>query len=297
MASMMKINFDFSKLSTQKQVTSTYELEGDFSHINVKSITSNVIFKSTEESAGKIECTSPEKLVHTVKVENGELVVTEKDSRKWYEHIGFFFGKSVITVYIPVYQYSNLTVTSNTGNIDLPKDFSFEKADLKSDTGNIVCSSPSISILNASTHTGNITVNNTDTSSIYLSTDTGEIKVASLKAENTLSCKNNTGNVTLTNVNTKSLTAETDTGNVILTSFIAEEEIKVSTDTGNIVLKQTDAKTLDLETDTGNVTGTLCSEKIFVTKSDTGSIKVPYSDKGGICKITTDTGDIRITIE
>jgi hypothetical protein len=40
----------------------------------------------------------------------------------------------------------------------------------------------------------------------------------------------------------------------------------------------------------------LLSEKVFITKSDTGRIDVPETVTGGKCKITTDTGSIRIYI-
>ena len=51
-----------------------------------------------------------------------------------------------------------------------------------------------------------------------------------------------------------------------------------------------------VETDTGDVTGSLLSDKVFITKSDTGSIDVPKTVTGGKCEITTDTGDIKIEI-
>ena len=47
---------------------------------------------------------------------------------------------------------------------------------------------------------------------------------------------------------------------------------------------------------TGDVTGSLCSEKVFIARSDTGHISVPETVNGGKCSITTDTGDIIITL-
>ena len=49
-------------------------------------------------------------------------------------------------------------------------------------------------------------------------------------------------------------------------------------------------------TSTGEVTGSLRSEKVFITRSDTGRQDVPKSVTGGRCEITTDTGDIEITV-
>jgi len=57
-----------------------------------------------------------------------------------------------------------------------------------------------------------------------------------------------------------------------------------------------DAGEIVIETDTGDVEGTLLSDKIFITETDTGRIDVPKTTTGGRCQITTDTGDIKIKI-
>ena len=67
--------------------------------------------------------------------------------------------------------------------------------------------------------------------------------------------------------------------------------------TGDIELNGCDAGEIFIETDTGNVEGTLLSEKVFVVTTDTGDKRVPNTTSGGRCEITTDTGDIYITIE
>ena len=61
--------------------------------------------------------------------------------------------------------------------------------------------------------------------------------------------------------------------------------------------QQDEARTISIKTDTGDVTGTLLSEKEFITDSDTGNIDVPKTTTGGKCEITTDTGDIKIDIK
>ena len=51
------------------------------------------------------------------------------------------------------------------------------------------------------------------------------------------------------------------------------------------------------DTDTGDVKGSLLSEKIFIPTTDTGDVDVPKTVTGGRCEITTDTGDIKITVK
>jgi tRNA pseudouridine55 synthase len=52
-----------------------------------------------------------------------------------------------------------------------------------------------------------------------------------------------------------------------------------------------------VKTDTGDVTGSLLTGKTFIPHSDTGKVVLPDSTLGGRCEITTDTGDIRITVD
>ena len=70
----------------------------------------------------------------------------------------------------------------------------------------------------------------------------------------------------------------------------------VERSTGDVRLEQCDAEELDIRTDTGDVKGSLLTEKVFIVRSDTGRIKVPESITGGKCRVTTDTGDIEITV-
>ena len=72
--------------------------------------------------------------------------------------------------------------------------------------------------------------------------------------------------------------------------------ISVERSTGDVFFDRCDAAALSVATDTGDVTGTLLSDKVFITQTDTGSVDVPPTTSGGICGITTDTGDIRMDI-
>ena len=54
---------------------------------------------------------------------------------------------------------------------------------------------------------------------------------------------------------------------------------------------------IPVKTSTGDVTGNLRTEKVFVTKTSTGDVRVPNTASGGKCTITTSTGDIRITVD
>lgn len=40
----------------------------------------------------------------------------------------------------------------------------------------------------------------------------------------------------------------------------------------------------------------MLSEKVFIAETDTGGVKLPGTTSGGTCKITTSTGDIKISL-
>ena len=72
--------------------------------------------------------------------------------------------------------------------------------------------------------------------------------------------------------------------------------MNIDTDTGDVKLDACDANSIDIETDTGDVMGSLLTPKIFDTDTNTGRVSVPQSSEGGLCKITTSTGDIEISV-
>jgi hypothetical protein len=44
------------------------------------------------------------------------------------------------------------------------------------------------------------------------------------------------------------------------------------------------------------VTGSLLTDKVFIAQTSTGKINVPETTAGGQCRVSTDTGDILLTI-
>ena len=111
----------------------------------------------------------------------------------------------------------------------------------------------------------------------------------------TLTVEVDTGDVTLNRCEPTALRIVTDTGDVTLDQCHAAE-LRVDVDAGDVTLNRCDADAIYIETDTGDVTGTLLTEKTFRIETDTGRYDVPYGTVGGLCAITTDTGDIKIEI-
>ena len=87
------------------------------------------------------------------------------------------------------------------------------------------------------------------------------------------------------------------TGDITLKNVIATEKFSIETDTGDVRFESSDAAEIFIETDTGDIIGSLLTDKIFITHTDTGRVDVPKTVTGGRCEIITDTGDIVLKIK
>ena len=255
---MAVYNWDFSKLGTVKYETNTYTANGAFDKISISVDTTEIEFLPTDNKDCSIVCIEDEKVKHSAKVQNGTLVIDTVDTRKWYDFIGVSLGVPKMTVYLPQNEYNSLSIETDTGDITVPKDFSFKNIEIDGDTSDINCFASVSDILEIELSTGDINIDNVTLGRLDLSTSTGDI--------------------TLKNV-------------------ITTGSLSIETDTGDVKFKDSDADEIYVETSTGDVTGTLLSEKVFITKSDTGRIRVPKTTSGGKCEIETDTGDIKITVK
>ena len=292
---MMALDWDFSKISTVKYETNEYEINDSYKNIKVITDTAKINFVPAENT--KVVCYEDTKQKYSVSVQGDTLVIELSNSKKWYEHIGINFGSPKITVYTPAGEYGALTVKGDTSDTEIPKDFKFESIDISQSTGDVKCFSSAIGDIKIKTSTGHITVGNITAGSLDLKVSTGDITATNVECVGDLLVKVSTGKTKLENVKCNDVISTGDTGNITLTNVITDKSIDIERTTGDVKFNGCDASELVIVTDTGDVKGTLLSEKVFIAKTDTGSIKVPETVSGGKCKITTDTGDIKIDIK
>ncbi len=285
-------NFDFKKLATDKYQSETYTLTEDFTDIEINVDTDDIEFLPSDDGICKVICTETDKLKHSVRVEKGKLIIKIMDKRRWFDHIGIFFGESKMTVYLPKSEFEFLFIENDTGDIKLPSDFSFGSAEIETDTGDINFNSAVISNLSLTTDTGNIGAKGISSDKLSLETDTGNISIISATVGGITDIETDTGDVKLEDVKGGSLKAESSTGNITFKNTVLNENIEVENDTGDVKFDGSDANEIYVKTSTGDVGGNFITEKVFVTQTSTGKINVPESTNGGKCKITTSTGDI-----
>ena len=193
-------------------------------------------------------------------------------------------------------EYSSLVIKEDTGDIEIAKDFEFESIDVSLDTGNVKCYASATETIKIAASTGDVYAEGISAGSIDLKTSTGDITASGITCDGNVTIGVSTGKSCLSNIACKNLTSTGSTGDISLTNVVAAEKISVKRSTGDVTLESSDAAELFITTDTGNVTGSLLTDKIFITKTDTGRVNVPNSITGGRCEITTSTGDIKISI-
>ena len=294
---MAMLNWDFSKLSNIKYETNTYTVDQSFENLSVNVKTDNLSFALAEDGKCSVVCHEQEKMKHTVEVNQNTLEINVNDTREWYEHIGFFsFDSPKTTVYLPKERFASLTIDASTGDIDIPKVFGFDSIGIYGSTGNVNCAASSKGLTQIKRSTGNILVNGASSGELKLTTSTGNICLESVSAEGDITISVSTGQSTLSDVTCKNLTTDGSTGEVFLKNVIASQAFSIDRSTGDVAFDRCDAAEILVKTSTGDVTGSLLSEKVFITDTSTGDIRVPPTTTGGKCTIKTGTGDIRIDI-
>ncbi len=293
---MMAYDWNFKKLSTVKYETNSHTVREPFHGISVETGTANVTFLPSEDGSCKVVCYEEEKVKHVVTVENGTLNIQAENKKGWYEHIGINFDSPKITVYLPQDAGVWIEVKASTGRVEIPQGLKLQSVDVTVSTGHVTVGASTSGVTKIKATTGNIKVENASVGELDLKTSTGKINVTDVTCESNLTTKVSTGKTTLTGVICEDLTSHGSTGSITLTDVIASGRISIERSTGNVILDRTDAAELVVDTDTGDVKGSFLTDKIFFAKSDTGRVVVPESMIGGRCEITSDTGDIKITV-
>lgn len=248
-------DLDFHQFNTLKYEMHSTDIIPEFEQIDIDTSVAAVSIELSPDGNCRLDCYEPSKMKHSAQVENGVLKIREV--QKWEGGFGIDMEEPTLTLYLPKDQYAALKLMVDTGDIRVPKIFTFDRVQIGSDTGDVDFQAGV-------------------TGQAQFKTDTGTVKAVGV------SCGN--------------FTAESDTGEILLENVIASGTLDVTSQTGDVRLKECDGAEIYITTDTGDVKGTILTEKVFLTETDTGEVNVPKSLTGGRCEITTQTGDIDIMI-
>ena len=250
-------SWDFTRLSTEKYETNSYEITEDFYSISVDTATADIAFLPSPDGKCRVVCYENEKMKHSVSVTDGALTICVQNEKAWYDYIGISWESESVTVYLPKTTYDALLVRGATCDISVARDFSFASADIEVSTGDV-----SIDGVRA----GDITV------------------------------ESSTGKVSLKNITAENASLKTSSGDILLKNAVLADKLSVEVSTGDVTFERSDAGEIEVVAATGDVRGTLLSGKNFETETGTGSVSIPENSSGGRCFIKTSTGDIRIAV-
>ena len=295
-AAMTANKWDFTKLSTVKFETNTYSVSDEFDSIAIQTDTADIIFVPTDDGICRVVCYEEENIKHSVAVQNNILTIQVVDKRAWYEYIGITYGTPKITVYLPQREYTSLHINESTGDVELPKEFTFGSIDISASTGDVKCHASTSDLIKIKLNTGDINVENISAGALDLTVSTGKVTAKSIVCNGDININVSTGKTYLTDVKCESIISNGSTGDISLKNVIAEKQFSIKRNTGDVMFEGCDAAEIHIETSTGAVKGSLMSSKVFIVESDTGRVNVPKTVTGGRCEITTDTGDIKISI-
>ncbi len=272
----------------------TREVSEPFSSIIINSESTNIrIEKSQSESAYAV-CHEGDGITFSSSVTDGVLTLSEIDSRKWYQHIGFFFGDRIAVLYLPAESYAALKASVTGGDIECNENITFENADLKASSGSIEFYSNVTGELKASAASGDIELGALSAGSINVKTSAGDIELEKVKA-GSVTLIAESGSVDISDASADELNITTTSGGVELENALTTVKTSIKTKSGGISLEHCDSSLLQLESISGRVEASLRTGKVFDVRTSSGSARYPDSVEGyGKCSVKTKSGNIRI---
>lgn len=288
--------FMMTACNSKNYETNTYEVNEDFSNITIKTNSANVVFSPSNDGVCEVSCYEEKKNRHTVEVRDGVLFVEVVNEKKWHDYVGFNIENPKITIYLPDVQYSSLIIKGETGDVEIPKNFAFNKVDLSLSTGKVKCFASVTEQIKIVASTGDVYIEDLSVCSLDVSVSTGKVTVSGVTCDGDVSVNVSTGKVNFSNTTCKNFASIGSTGDVLLKRVVIKEKISIKRSTGDVKFENSDGGEIFVKTDTGDVKGSLLTKKLFNARSDTGRVWVPISYEGGKCEIITDTGNIDITV-
>lgn len=272
--------FDFSKFNSIQYEEKTYTISDGFENIEVAADWETVELLSSKNENCQVVCSENDTLQYTVKSQDNTLKIERHENSQWFEHIGVFWFSSSpkITIYLPETEYKNLTVTTSSGDVTMPKELDF-------------------SDVTVTTASGNLWMNASASQNLKLQASSGDIFVQKF-AGNSLEIGSASGRISLEESTADSIRLTSTSGDMILTKTSAKQEMALQASSGNISLSECDAPQITIQSDSGDITGSLLSGKDFSVQTSSGDVSVPEStSETEKCNVITGSGNILLSVQ
>ena len=271
-AALVSVGFQFEELSTVEMIHGEYTITGDFSAIDIDSLSADVRVKLSEDDICRIEYATQGGLRYNVT--NGTLSVeTEKTEIVAYISIGYV--NEYVTLYLPRDTYEKLTIHTTSGDIYVfPAFEAVKNAEITSTSGEISFIGTVTETLTAQSASGDVVIHEPNAKVVHAEAISGDVTLSAVYAEEVF--------------------VKTTSGEVELDSVTAKKKLSAKTTSGDIEL-YCDAGEIYLESTSGDIEGSIGSAKNYIVGTTSGSVRIPPIDpQAGVCEIHTTSGSIKI---
>ena len=260
----------------------------DISALDIESGAADVKLLPTSELICRVRCVETPSLKYKVSLSSGTLHV-ERVSR--WSLFPISLKEDRIEIYLPKQDHESLWIKSSSGGISVPADFRFDTAIVKASSGGIGFDAEVTDELNIQTSSGGVAVSGASPAELFVSVSSGGISLSDMSPGNAV-VHASSGGIRLSGLRCGELSAETSSGSIRLSDVIASGMLTVKCSSGSVKLDDCDAADLYVKCTSGSVSGHLLTPKIYQAHSSSGTVRVPDSASGGICKIDTSSGSI-----
>lgn len=280
-------------LANLKYQNNDYTIEEDFSSVKIDVRSTDINILPSTDGKCKVVCFEDNLYTHSVKVEDGCLVIGCEFKTKVF----FSYKESVVTLYLPQKVYNSLDIKATSGDVEIAN-MQAKECNINVTSGDIEVDKLVSDKLYSDGFSGDIDVSNTQVnSSIYIERHSGDIEVSSIKCFGNFDMATISGNMSLDNVVANNLTTKATSGEIELDVVLVSNELIIEATSGDVEFSKLDATNkINITTTSGDVSGTLLSDKIFAVKSSSGKTDIPMTTSGGVCMVSTTSGDIVIKI-
>lgn len=286
----------------KNRVEQSFQLKDSFRDIQIDCDACDLYIKPAGSGEPAVHYEGDKRYLPTVELRDGTLYVDATDKRDlpWYLRVfdvNFFsWIDNRVTVTLPETALGALKIEHASGKTELDAGLSFASLDLRAASGAVELSCDVTERLFVDCASGAVNLSGIRCGSAEVESSSGGVALSDMTVEGALTIRHSSGGTTLEQVQCGSLDIDSSSGTIHLTDTLAAETFTVSSSSGGIKLTDCDGGEISLHTGSGSVKGTLRTEKIFYANAGSGSVHVPESTSGGICRVKTGSGSIDLDI-
>ena len=220
-----------------KYVTNTYEITDTYKNLLINAKDASVKIEPSNDDSTKLVFFENKKHPYEFYIEDDTLTIKLVKTR-WYNFLRIGIDRSEIRLCVPKSILETISVSSNTGRVDISSITCNGAIDIQINTGKINLESVFCQVFNSKGNTGHISLNKlTATEHISIKRGTGKVSLNDCSAHE-IFVKTNTGSVRGRLPSNMAFIVQTNTGRIEIPKAHIGEAIggscEIKTHTGNI---------------------------------------------------------------